>query len=133
MPTTATVDGIVINAVESKEVYEQLCTAGRLQSNQIYFVADDTGDGYWRPTVDASGNLSWMRATAETPPATQNIKGPKGDTGETGPQGPQGEQGIQGLAGHTPVRGTDYWTAADRQTIVNETLAALPTYNGEAI
>lgn len=28
--------------------------------------------------------------------------------------------------GHTPVKGTDYWTAADKQEIVNNVLAALP-------
>ena len=39
-----------------------------------------------------------------------------GPTGPKGPQGPKGDPGIQGPAGqdgYTPVRGTDYWTAAD--------------------
>lgn len=39
------------------------------------------------------------------------IKGPKGDPG---------------APGKTPIRGTDYWTAADKQEIVNDVLAALP-------
>lgn len=49
----------------------------------------------------------------------QGEQGPKGDTGDIGPQGPQGiqgEQGPQGPAGadgHTPVKGTDYFTEAD--------------------
>ena len=52
----------------------------------------------------------------------QGEQGPKGDTGEQGPQGPvgpkgdQGEVGPQGPAGadgHTPVKGTDYFTEAD--------------------
>ena len=46
----------------------------------------------------------------------QGIQGPKGDTGDIGPQGPQGIQGAQGPAGadgHTPVKGTDYFTEAD--------------------
>lgn len=38
-------------------------------------------------------------------------QGPKGDTGATGPKGDTGP------AGYTPVRGTDYWTAADIATI----------------
>ena len=38
-------------------------------------------------------------------------KGDKGDTGETGPQGPAGTDG------HTPVKGTDYFTDADKQEI----------------
>lgn len=58
-------------------------------------------------------------------------QGPKGDTGETGATGPQGPQGIQGIQGpkgdtgadgHTPVKGTDYWTQADQTAIVNDVL-----------
>jgi len=37
--------------------------------------------------------------------------------GDTGPAGPEG---------YTPVKGTDYWTPADKQEIVAATLAALP-------
>ena len=50
------------------------------------------------------------------PAGEQGPKGDKGDTGEQGPQGIQGEQGPQGPAGadgHTPVKGTDYFTEAD--------------------
>ena len=43
-----------------------------------------------------------------------NYRGPKGDTG---PQGPAGQNGTNGADGYTPVRGTDYWTAADIATI----------------
>lgn len=86
-------------------------------------------------------------------PGPQGEQGPKGDQGEIGPQGPQGIQGPagqdgaqgpqgipgekgdkgdqgdvgpQGPAGYTPVRGTDYWTAADQAQIVQDVLAALP-------
>ena len=40
-------------------------------------------------------------------------QGEKGDTGEQGPQGIQGPQGPAGADGHTPVKGTDYFTEAD--------------------
>lgn len=33
---------------------------------------------------------------------------------------------IVGPAGHTPVKGADYWTAADKAEIVADVLAALP-------
>ena len=39
-------------------------------------------------------------------------------------------KGDTGAPGHTPVKGTDYWTADDQQTIVNDVLAALPTWEG---
>lgn len=75
-------------------------------------------------------------------------QGPQGETGATGPQGPQGEQGPQGPQGasgakgdkgetgetgpagdpgYTPVKGTDYWTEADKTEMINAVLAALPS------
>ena len=66
-------------------------------------------------------------------------QGPKGDKGDTGEQGPKGEkgdtgatgaQGPAGADGYTPVRGTDYWTAADQEQIVSDVLAALPNAQG---
>lgn len=53
------------------------------------------------------------------PAGPTGATGPKGDTGATGPQGPKGDTGMKGdtgaagADGHTPVRGTDYWTAED--------------------
>jgi hypothetical protein len=38
--------------------------------------------------------------------------------------------GLKGDKGDTPVKGIDYWTAADKAEIVNDTLAALPTWTG---
>lgn len=58
-------------------------------------------------------------------------QGPKGDTGATGAQGPKGDKGDKGdtgatgaagADGHTPVRGTDYWTASDKAEIVEDVL-----------
>ena len=38
--------------------------------------------------------------------------------------------GLKGDKGDTPVKGIDYWTAADKAEIVADTLAALPTWTG---
>lgn len=46
-----------------------------------------------------------------------NVKGPKGDTGPAGPAGPAGAAGSQGPAGYTPVKGKDYFTDADIQSL----------------
>ena len=62
--------------------------------------------------------------------------GPKGETGAPGEQGPKGEtgstgpQGPQGPAGKTPVKGTDYFTQADKQEIA-EDAAALVDLSGK--
>ena len=122
------------------------------QSQMVYDGKDGTGGsggsgedgGYYTPSVNEStGVLSWLASKAGMPAvASANVKGPKGDTGETGSQGPKGdkgetgsqgpkgdkgETGPAGADGHSPVRGTDYWTDADKATIVDDTMNALPT------
>lgn len=77
--------------------------------------------------VSIKVNGSWVEVPAlkgsDGDTGQTGSQGPKGDTGETGPQGPAGTNGTDG---YTPVRGTDYWTTADQQAIVNDVLAALP-------
>ena len=41
--------------------------------------------------------------------------------------GPKGDDGV------TPVKGTDYFTEADKAEIVSAVIAALPVYAGEVI
>lgn len=45
----------------------------------------------------------------------------------------RGASGAAGAAGATPVKGTDYYTEADKAEMVNAVLAALPVYTGEVI
>ena len=47
-------------------------------------------------------------------------------------QGPQGEQGPAGKDGHTPVKGTDYWTESDKQEIINAVIASFTNGNEES-
>lgn len=104
---------------------------------------DGADGGYYAPSVDDDGNLTWTASADNMPAVTgANIKGPqgdtgpqgpqgdKGDTGATGAQGPAGADGQPGADGYTPVRGVDYWTYADQQKIVNDVLAALPDGDG---
>jgi hypothetical protein len=64
-------------------------------------------------------------------PGPRGEQGPKGDKGDTGAPGEPGANGSDGAAGYTPVRGTDYWTPADRAAMVTDVLAALP--NGDEV
>lgn len=75
---------------------------------------------------DESGNWNSIAA----------IKGDKGDKGdqgiqgiqgETGAPGPKGDKGDTGADGHTPVKGTDYFTESDKQELVTAVIAALPS------
>ena len=101
--------------------------------------ADGEDGGYYYPTV-TDGVLSWSASKAGMPAAeAANVKGEKGDkgdpgergeagpegaagaTGPQGPAGPQGEPGSQGEKGedgYTPVKGTDYYTDADKAELV---------------
>jgi hypothetical protein len=52
------------------------------------------------------------------------------DVGLKGDKGADGADGKDGTNGKTPVKGTDYWTAADKAEMVKDTLAALPKWTG---
>ncbi len=41
--------------------------------------------------------------------------------------------GKDGANGKTPVKGTDYWTEADKAEMVADVISALPVYNGEVV
>lgn len=72
--------------------------------------------GYIQYSTDSGSTWKNLIAMADI----KGAKGAKGDSGE------KGDPGTPGAAGHTPVKGTDYWTAADKQEIVNSVIAALP-------
>ena len=93
------------------------------------------------PSVSADGVLSWSNDGGLENPAAVNIKGEKGDKGDTGAaftysdftaeqlaalkgekgdKGDKGDTGPAGADGYTPVKGTDYWTSADKAEIVEE-------------
>ena len=65
----------------------------------------DTGDVGPQGPAGEQGPKGDKGDTGEQGP--QGIQGPKGDQGEVGPQGPAGADG------HTPVKGTDYFTESD--------------------
>lgn len=88
-------------------------------------------DGF-SPTATVSETTYGARITITDKNGTTEAQvlngkdGRDGVDGQPGKDGPKGDPGTPGAAGHTPVKGTDYWTAADKQEIVNDVLAALP-------
>ena len=68
-----------------------------------------------------------MMIKSEVGPAVNTALQAAKDSGAfRGDKGDPGAKGDPGTPGKTPVRGTDYWTAADKQEIVNSVIAALP-------
>lgn len=100
-----------------------------------------TADGYIQYSNDGGETWENLIALADLKgekgdtgaPGPQGVPGEQGAQGETGPQGPTGAtgpQGQQGPAGKTPVKGTDYFTQADKQEIA-EDAAALVDLSGK--
>ena len=54
---------------------------------------------------------------------TQWLASLKGEKGMAGVRGPTG---LTGNDGYTPIKGTDYWTAEDRQGIIDDVLSSIP-------
>ena len=102
-------------AAPEENVYDQLMAL--LESGKIKGEKGDTGAAF---TYDMF-----------TPEQLAGLKGEKGEKGDAGERGPKGENGVAGTAGadgtngHTPVRGTDYWTAED--------IAAIQGYVEDAV
>lgn len=59
--------------------------------------------------------------------------GKDGSDGKDGAPGAAGKDGVDGKDGKTPVKGTDYWTEADKAEIVEDVLAALPAAEGVSV
>ena len=117
-------------------------------------VVVDLSNYYTKSQVDAAIDAVELMPGPQGPQGPQGepgkdgapgAPGPKGDTGPAGPagqngqdgapgqQGPQGAPGAPGAPGqdgHTPVKGTDYWTETDKAEIVADVIAAIPGGGG---
>lgn len=120
------------SVIDAKDINDIAHAVVDLENEQQEAVKGENGATFI-PSVSANGVISWTNDRELPNPSPVNIKGEKGDKGDTGAQGIQGEKGDKGdtgLAGYTPVKGTDYWTDTDKTDMLNDVLAALPTWNG---
>lgn len=91
-----------------------------------YFDGEDGKDG-----SDGVGIRSVTQTTTSTADGGTNIITVTKTDGSTSTFSVKnGSKGSDGSDGKTPVKGTDYWTASDRSSMVNDVLAALPTWTG---
>ena len=78
--------------------------------------ADEKVSGGSHGKDGTSATHSWngtvLTITSASGTSSAELKGDKGDTGPA------------------PIRGTDYWTEEDKAAILQEVLAALPTWTG---
>lgn len=76
------------------------------------------------PTITAS------KSNGVTTLTITDKNGTRTATINDGQNGSPGTNGTNGSPGSTPVKGTDYWTAADKAEIVQDVLNALPAWQG---
>lgn len=84
-----------------------------VQSPNDMYLNTDTGNVYVCTAGGSSAAAKWKYSGC-----IKGIQGPKGDPGEAGADG------------YTPVKGTDYYTDADKADMVQAVLAALPVWTG---
>lgn len=115
MPEVKKLDELVINKVENTEIFNYMKNNGLVNEDEMYLVEDDDSivgissiEQTTTSTEDSGTNVVTVTLTNGTS-TTFNVK-----------------NGSKGSAGYTPVKGTDYWTPADKTEIVNAVLAALP-------
>ena len=93
--TTLSVSG---QAADAKSTGDAI----NLLSGEISAIPSGADGGYYSPSVDADGNLSWTASKDDMPAVDgANIKGSagqKGDTGATGATGPAGANGKSAYA-----------------------------------
>lgn len=84
-------------------------THGFQRRGEAWVLLDGSGaagedGGYYAPSVDSGGNLTWTASRAGMPQVSgANIKGPKGDTGQQGPAGADG----------TPITWQGEWVSSN--------------------
>lgn len=81
-------------------------------------VGDALGEKLGTTELNSAINTALAQAKA-----SGEFNGPQGEQGVQGIQGEQGPQGPQGEPGITPQKGTDYFTEAEIQEIVNQVAA----------
>ena len=75
-------------------------------------------------SADGGSNVITVTLSNGTTSTFTVKNGSKGSTGATGATGATGSKGADGK---TPVKGTDYWTEADKESIVQDVITALGT------
>ena len=99
---------------------------GKDGTNGVDGVTPHIGDnGHWYLGSTDTGVKAQGADGQAGAPGEKGDKGDKGDTGAQGADGAPGAKGDKGDPGTTPVKGTDYWTAADKAEMVQDTKSAL--------
>ena len=112
MATKKIIEVDVVNSLsDSDTIFVNSSNSLKQIPKSNLFTKNEDG-GYYAPSVDDDGNLTWTASKTDMPAVDgANIKGPQGPAGATGPKGDTGATGAQGPAGATGPAGADGKTA----------------------
>ena len=97
-------------------------STGNVEFDKTLIKGED--GGYYFPQIDKECNLIWVPSKEGMElPEIVNIKGKDGTVSFD-------ELTQEQRDSLKPIKGIDYWTDADKEEIVNETLNALPNWDG---
>ena len=114
MATKKIIEVDVVNSLSDNDAIFVNSSNSLKQISKSKLVTKGEDGGYYAPSVDADGNLSWTASKTGMPAVDgANIRGPKGDTGATGPKGDTGAAGAQGPKGDTGATGATGPAGAD--------------------
>lgn len=77
--------------------------------------------------IDKNGNVVYVVKGRKGDKGDTGAQGVQGAKGDTGAQGAKGDKGDKGDTGYTPVKGTDYYTEAEKAEMVSLVKEALTT------
>lgn len=104
--------------------YDQIMELLRLSDASVLFIDQDLTD---EQQAQARANIGAVSQEGVDEAVNAGLGRAK-ESGEF--KGDPGEPGASGQDGKTPVKGEDYFTEADKAELVNDVLAALPTWEG---
>ena len=141
LPNIWTVGGALDELVPKSHTHSNKDTLDKLSDSNGKLQYNGSDVGLKGDKGDKGDPFTYSDFTAEQLAALKGEKGDKGDPGAPGKDGKDGTNGItptigdngnwyigstdtgkpsRGADGKTPVKGTDYWTVADKQEIIDD-------------
>ena len=110
------VDAVLLATVTAEVIHVKGADGKDGTSITISNISESAADGGTNTVTFSDGSVLNVK---------NGSKGSAGADGRDGAPGAPGTPGKDGADGHTPVKGTDYWTASDKAEVVAEAAAAI--------
>jgi hypothetical protein len=114
---------------EAKRIIEDAKKEGENKKREALLEAKESGD--FKGEQGEQGIQGERGEKGEQ--GKQGERGPQGIQGEKGADGAKGDKGDTGATGYTPVKGTDYFTDADKKEFFEDLKPTIQEYINTAL